>query len=109
MTTAGTDVAPETGAAAAAAAGPAAKTNLSQLLPLELLDKCIGSQVWIIMKGDKEIVGKLRGFDDYVNMVLDDAIEYETTPEGRRAQMIEQCLINGNNVCILVPGGGPDQ
>ncbi|CEP02676.1 unnamed protein product (mitochondrion) [Plasmodiophora brassicae] len=105
MTTADTDVAPET----AAVAAPAAKTNLSQLLPLELLDKCIGSQVWIIMKGDKEIVGKLRGFDDYVNMVLDDAIEYETTPEGRRAQMIEQCLINGNNVCILVPGGGPDQ
>jgi small nuclear ribonucleoprotein (snRNP)-like protein len=23
------------------------------------------------MKGDKEIVGTLRGFDDYVNMVMD--------------------------------------
>ena len=29
------------------------------------------------MKGDKEIVGTLRGFDDYVNMVLDDVEEYE--------------------------------
>ena len=27
--------------------------------------------VQVIMKGDKEIVGTLRGFDDYVNMVMD--------------------------------------
>lgn len=38
-------------------------------LPLALVDACIGSRIWIIMKGDKEIVGTLRGFDDYVNMV----------------------------------------
>ena len=38
-------------------------------------DKCIGSQIWIIMKGDKELVGTLRGFDDYVNMVLEDVTE----------------------------------
>lgn len=25
---------------------------------------------------DKELVGTLRGFDDYVNMVLDNVIEY---------------------------------
>lgn len=47
----------------------------STVLPLELIDKCIGSRIWIIMKGDKELVGTLRGFDDYVNMVLDDVIE----------------------------------
>lgn len=27
------------------------------------------------MKGDKELVGTLLGFDDYVNMVLEDVIE----------------------------------
>jgi len=27
------------------------------------------------MRGDKELVGTLRGFDDYVNMVLDDVTE----------------------------------
>lgn len=43
-----------------------------RLLPLELIDKCIGSKLWIIMKGDKELVGTLIGFDDYVNMVLED-------------------------------------
>ena len=41
----------------------------------ELIDKCIGSRMWVIMRGDKELVGTLRGFDDYVNMVLEDVTE----------------------------------
>ena len=60
----------------------------SKLLPLELIDKCIGSRLWIIMKGDKELVGILRGFDDYVNMVLEDVTEYEITPNGRHRPKI---------------------
>ncbi|RVW21963.1 Sm-like protein LSM5 [Vitis vinifera] len=50
-------------------------TNPSQLLPSELIDRCIGSKIWVIMKGDKELVGTLRGFDVYVNMVLEDVTE----------------------------------
>lgn len=41
----------------------------------ELVDKCIGSRLWIIMKGDKEVTGTLKGYDDYVNMVLEDVTE----------------------------------
>ena len=32
------------------------------------------------MKGDKEIVGTLKGFDDYVNMVLEDVTELCAAP-----------------------------
>jgi U6 snRNA-associated Sm-like protein LSm5 len=82
--------------------------QVSQLLPLELIDKCIGSKLWIIMKSDKELVGILRGFDDYVNMVLEDVTEYEMTPEGMKTTKLDQILLNGNNICLLVPGGeGP--
>jgi small nuclear ribonucleoprotein (snRNP)-like protein len=45
------------------AAAPAA------LLPLEILDRCIGSKIWILLKGGGEFTGTLRGFDDFVNMV----------------------------------------
>ena len=38
-------------------------------LPLELIDRCIGHKVWILMKSEKEFVGILRGFDDFVNVV----------------------------------------
>uniref|UniRef100_A0A672Q8J8 LSM5 homolog, U6 small nuclear RNA and mRNA degradation associated n=1 Tax=Sinocyclocheilus grahami TaxID=75366 RepID=A0A672Q8J8_SINGR len=47
-----------------------ASTNPSQLLPLELVDKCIGSRIHIVMKNDKEIVGTLLGFDDFVSILL---------------------------------------
>ena len=33
----------------------------------ELLDHCIGSRLWVIMKGDKELEGTLCGFDVYVS------------------------------------------
>lgn len=52
------------GGALAAHQPPAA---ISQLLPLELIDQCIGSKLWISMKGDKEIIGTLLGFDDFVS------------------------------------------
>lgn len=36
---------------------------------------CIGNKVWIIMKGNQEVTGILRGFDTYYSMVLDDVKE----------------------------------
>ena len=42
----------------------------NRILPLELIDKAIGSQMWILLRGTKEIVGTLRGFDDYVRQDL---------------------------------------
>ncbi|KAK6758962.1 hypothetical protein RB195_016283 [Necator americanus] len=84
-------------------------TNPSTLLPLELVDKCIGSRIWVIMKGEKEIVGTLMGFDDYVNMVLEDVVEYEQTPDGKRVTKLDTILLNGNHITMLVPGGeGPE-
>jgi LSM domain len=41
----------------------------TRILPLELIDKAIGSQIWILMRGKTEVVGILRGFDDYVSKV----------------------------------------
>lgn len=83
--------------------------NPSSLLPLELIDKCIGSKIHVIMKNDKEIVGTLLGFDDYVNMVLEDVTEYEVLPEGKRITKMDQILLNGNNITIMIPGGeGPE-
>eukprot|EP00449_Zooxanthella_nutricula_P033147 CAMPEP_0198492802 /NCGR_PEP_ID=MMETSP1462-20131121/3617_1 /TAXON_ID=1333877 /ORGANISM="Brandtodinium nutriculum, Strain RCC3387" /LENGTH=125 /DNA_ID=CAMNT_0044221451 /DNA_START=62 /DNA_END=436 /DNA_ORIENTATION=- len=78
-------------------------------LPLALIDKCVGSRIWVIMKGDKEIVGTLRGFDDYVNMVVDDVREYSFTAQGKKVTHLESILLNGNNITMMVPGGDPDE
>ncbi|EPQ32268.1 uncharacterized protein PFL1_00465 [Pseudozyma flocculosa PF-1] len=90
-------------------AAGAAAAAASTILPLELIDRCIGSSIWVIMKTDREFSGTLLGFDDYVNMVLEDVTEYETTTEGRKKTKLGQTLLNGNNICMLVPGSeGPD-
>ena len=65
----------------------------SVLLPLELVDKAIGSRLHIIMKNDKEIVGTLKGFDDFVNMVLEDVTEFESTAEGKRVTKLDLILL----------------
>uniref|UniRef100_A0A3Q2NV02 U6 snRNA-associated Sm-like protein LSm5 n=1 Tax=Fundulus heteroclitus TaxID=8078 RepID=A0A3Q2NV02_FUNHE len=71
----------------------------------ELVDKCIGSRIHIVMKTDKEIVGTLLGFDDFVSILC----ETEITPEGRRITKLDQILLNGNNITMLIPGGeGPE-
>lgn len=73
-------------------------SSTNHLYLVELIDKCVGSRIWVIMKGDKgavppfplnpyhikncyanscptEFAGTLVGFDDYVNMVLEDVTE----------------------------------
>ena len=44
-------------------------SHLYLLFYAELVDKCIGSRIHIIMKSDKEIVGTLLGFDDFVSIL----------------------------------------
>jgi U6 snRNA-associated Sm-like protein LSm5 len=53
------------------------------------------------MKGGKEIVGTLLGFDDFVSMVLEEVTEFEITPEGRRITKLDQILLNGNNITMV--------
>ncbi|WPH01115.1 U6 snRNA-associated Sm-like protein LSm5 [Acrodontium crateriforme] len=77
----------------------------TQLLPLELIDRCVGSRISVIMKGDKEFSGTLQGFDDFVNMVLEDVTEYDYSGAQTKLPKI---LLNGNNVCMLIPGGLPE-
>jgi U6 snRNA-associated Sm-like protein LSm5 len=70
--------------------------------------KCIDQRVWIIMKNDRELVGRLKGYDVYVNMVLEDVTEYEKNSKGSITKIqLDKILLNGNNVAILVPGGHP--
>jgi U6 snRNA-associated Sm-like protein LSm5 len=62
------------------------------------------------MKGDKEYFGILRGFDEYLNIVLDDVKEYEYAGVGRKRKLVahvESMLLNGAHICLMVPGDNP--
>ncbi|KAK9486176.1 U6 snRNA-associated Sm-like protein LSm5 [Lipomyces starkeyi] len=69
----------------------------SQLLPLELVDKCVGSRIWVVMKTDRVLT-------TLVDMVLEDVTEYDNL--GNQTHL-EKILLNGNNICMLIPGGEP--
>ncbi|GME70833.1 unnamed protein product [Ambrosiozyma monospora] len=81
------------------------------IIPLELIDKCIGSSIHAILTNNREFVGKLVGFDDFVNIVLEDAKEYELQSESEnkgKYKLISsksRMLLNSRNLALIVPGG----
>lgn len=83
---------------------------MSNVLPLALIDKCVNARVWIIMRGNTEFTGLLKGFDDFVNLVLEDVTEYTYDEEGVRhaSRIPNSILLNGNAVTFIVPGASPE-
>ncbi|ORX67480.1 cysteine proteinase [Linderina pennispora] len=55
----------------------------------QLIDKCIGSRIWVMMKSEKEF----------------NVTEYEQVGDVKEVNHLDQILLNGNNICMLVPGG----
>jgi U6 snRNA-associated Sm-like protein LSm5 len=83
---------------------------MSNVFPLALIDKCVNARVWIIMRGNTEFTGVLKGFDDFVNLVLEDVVEYTYDEAGARhsSKIPNSILLNGNAVTFIVPGSSPE-
>ncbi|TNV75135.1 hypothetical protein FGO68_gene5185 [Halteria grandinella] len=84
--------------------------GVGHVLPLEVVDKCIGNKVWIMMQGTSEFYGTLRGFDDYLNIVLDEVREYQDSGNGGKRMLVntlDSMLLNGSHVCMIIPGDAP--
>lgn len=59
------------------------------------------------MKGDKEFYGTLRGFDEFLNMLLDDVKEYRYAGSPSKRELVSQIdtmLLNGAHICLMIPG-----
>ncbi|KAG0495015.1 hypothetical protein HPP92_006009 [Vanilla planifolia] len=77
--------------------------NPSQLLPSELIDRCVGSEDLGDHEGRQGASWNLRGLMSTSTWFSEDVTEYEITAEGRRITKLDQILLNGNNIAILVP------
>lgn len=71
------------------------------VLPLEVIDKAIGTEVHVLLTNDKEFKGKLIGFDDFVNIVLEDVTEYDN--DAPNDGKIKKMLLNGGQISMIVP------
>ncbi len=67
--------------------------------PIELLQRSLNSLVLIKLKGGREIRGKLRSFDQHMNLVLDEAEEFRT--DGIKA--LGKVIVRGDNVILISP------
>jgi small nuclear ribonucleoprotein len=73
--------------------------------PMELLQNSIGAQVLVELKGRKQIKGRLRGYDQHLNLVLEDAEEISINAETgeQTVTQIANVIVRGDNVVIVSP------
>jgi small nuclear ribonucleoprotein len=69
------------------------------VMPTKVLENSMNKKISLLLKDSRVLEGKLVGFDDYMNMVLDDT-EETYNDEVRRLGTI---IIRGNNVVSISP------
>lgn len=65
-----------------------------------ILIESIGSIVLVKLKGNREVRGKLKSFDQHLNIVLEDAEEIRENGSLRKLGTI---VIRGDNVVLISP------
>lgn len=80
---------------------PSLAVEPATVLPLEVIDKAIGTQIKVLLTNNKEFHGKLVGFDDFVNVVLEDVQEVDA--EGQKGKTLKKMLLNGTQIAMLCP------
>ncbi|RLF21628.1 MAG: RNA-binding protein [Thermoprotei archaeon] len=66
----------------------------------EILSQAIGTLVLVRLKGGREIRGKLRSFDQHMNLVLEEAEELKPQNKNRKLGTI---IVRGDNVVLISP------
>jgi small nuclear ribonucleoprotein len=74
---------------------------VSEHRPMDLLGRSLNSQVLVKLKGDRELRGRLRGYDQHLNLILDDAEDLTEQPP----QELGTVILRGDNVILLSPSG----
>jgi len=69
------------------------------VMPLALMEKTLNKKVSLLLKDNRVLEGKLTGYDEYMNMVLEDT-EERTVDQTRRLGTV---ILRGNNVVSIAP------
>ncbi|UCG70196.1 MAG: RNA-binding protein [Thermoplasmata archaeon] len=69
------------------------------VMPTKVLENSMNKKISLLLKDSRILEGKLVGFDDYMNMVLENT-EETFNDEVRRLGTI---IIRGNNVVSISP------
>ena len=69
-------------------------------MAVKVLDESLGRDVLIKLKGGKVIRGNLQGFDQHMNLLLDNSVEL--LEEGKSNE-IGTIVVRGDNVVMISP------
>lgn len=70
------------------------------VVPLKLLESALNRKVSLLLKDNRMLIGKLVGYDDFMNMVLE---ETEEIVDGGATKRINTVILRGNNVVSITP------
>ena len=60
-------------------------------------------QIWLYENVDLRIEGRIVGFDEYMNLVLDDAEELSMKKKSRKS--LGRILLKGENITLMMTAG----
>ncbi|KPV64618.1 MAG: putative snRNP Sm-like protein [Candidatus Bathyarchaeota archaeon BA2] len=66
----------------------------------KILEESLGKIVLVRLRGGKSLRGKLKGFDQHLNLVLEEA---EETTDTENVRKIGAIIVRGDNVVIISP------
>lgn len=66
----------------------------------KILEESVGKIVLVKLKGNKSIRGKLRGFDQHMNLLLEEA---EDVSIADAVNMLGTIVVRGDNVVVISP------
>jgi len=69
-------------------------------MTIKILEESLGKIVLVRLKGGKSLRGKLKGFDQHLNLVLE---ETEDTTEADNVRKLGSIIVRGDNVIIISP------
>jgi small nuclear ribonucleoprotein len=66
----------------------------------QILEESLGKAVLVRLKGGKSLRGKLKGFDQHLNLVLE---ETEDMTDAGNVKKLGVIIVRGDNVVIISP------
>eukprot|EP00501_MAST-03F_sp_TOSAG23-6_P002163 GSMAST32.ASY1.ANO1.2263.1 assembled CDS len=64
-------------------------------------------QIWLYEQTNTRIEGKIIGFDEYMNLTLDEAEELDVKKETRRK--LGRILLKGDNITLMMDASGSSE